>query len=52
MRLKDLVDGTVVGSGSDYIVIQRDKKRIMISFQSFEIKELKNSVTPYGSQFD
>ena len=29
-QLKDLVDGSVVGSGSDYIVIQKGKKRIML----------------------
>jgi hypothetical protein len=52
MQLKDLVNGTIVGSGSDFIVIQQGRKRILLSFPSFEIKELKNATTPYGSQID
>lgn len=51
-QLKDLVDGKVVGSGSDFIVIQKGKKRLLLEFQGFEIKELKNATTPYGSQID
>lgn len=51
-QLKDLVDGAVVGSGSDYIVVQKDKKRLLVEFQSCKIQELKNSTTPYGSQID
>ncbi|MEP0824197.1 MAG: hypothetical protein HRF40_01795 [Nitrososphaera sp.] len=51
-HLKDLVDGTVVGSGSDYIVIQKGKKRLLVEFQNFRIQELKNATTPYGSQID
>ena len=52
MRLGDLVDGMVVGSGSDYIVIQKGKKRIMLECSSFKMQELKSHGTPYGSQFD
>jgi hypothetical protein len=51
-QLKDLVDGTVVGSGSDYVVVQKGKKRLLLEFTSFQIKELKNATTPYGSQID
>jgi hypothetical protein len=51
-QLRDLVDGTVVGSGSDYVVVQKGKKRLLVAFSSFQIKELKNATTPYGSQID
>ncbi len=51
-QLKDLVDGTVVGSGTDYIVIQKGKKRILLDFPSCQIKELKTATTPYGSRID
>jgi len=51
-QLKDLVDGTVVGSGSDFIVIQKGKKRLLLESSNFRIKELKNATTPYGSQID
>lgn len=51
-QLKDLVDGTVVGSGSDFIVVQKGKKRLLLESSSFTIKELKNATTPYGSQID
>ncbi|MCI0563263.1 MAG: hypothetical protein MN733_32700 [Nitrososphaera sp.] len=51
-RLKDLVDGTVVGSGSDYVVILKGKKRLLLEFPNFQIKELKSATTPYGSQID
>jgi len=51
-QLKDLVDGIVVGSGSDFIVIQRGKKRLLLECSNATIKELKNSTTPYGSQID
>jgi len=52
IQLKNLVDGTVVGSGSDFIVIEKNKKRLLLQFPSFEIKELKSATTPYGSQID
>jgi hypothetical protein len=52
MNLKDLVDCTIVGSGSDFVVVQKGKKRMLLEFPSFQIKELKNSTTPYGSQID
>ena len=52
VQLKDLIDGTIAGSGSDFIVIQKGKKRLLLEFQSFKIQELKNATTPYGSQID
>lgn len=52
MQLKDLVDGTVVGSGSDYIVVQKGKKRIMLECAGIKLLELKTHGTPYGSKFD
>ena len=52
MNLKDLVDCTIVGSGSDFVVVQKGKKRMLLEFPSFQIKELKNATTPYGSQID
>jgi hypothetical protein len=51
-HLKDLVDGIVVGSGSDYLVVQKGKRRLLLELQSFKIQELKNASTPYGSQID
>jgi hypothetical protein len=51
-NLKHLVDGTIVGSGSDFVVIQKGKKRLLLEFPSFHIKELKTATTPYGSQID
>lgn len=52
MQLKDIVDGDVVGSGSDFIVVQKGKRRLLVEFQNFKIQELKNATTPYGSQID
>jgi hypothetical protein len=52
IQLKDLIEGIVVGSGSDYVVIQKGKKRLLLEFQTFKIQELKNATTPYGSQID
>lgn len=52
MQLKDLVEGSVVGSGSDYIVVQKGKKRLLVEFSDCKIRELKNATTPYGSQID
>jgi hypothetical protein len=52
VQLKDLVDGTVVGSGSDYIVIQKGRKRLLVECAGFKVQELKSHGTPYGSQFD
>jgi hypothetical protein len=51
-QLKDLVDGLVVGSGSDFIVIQKGKKRLLLGSSNFMIKELKSATTPYGSHID
>ena len=50
--LKDLVEGLVVGSGSDFIVVQKGKKRLLLNFPSFQLKELKSATTQYGSQID
>jgi len=52
MQLRDLVGCTIVGSGSDYVVVEKKKKRILVQFSSFSIKELRNAGTPYGSQFE
>ena len=52
IQLKDLVGGTVVGSGSDFLVIQKGKNRLLVELQGSKIQELKNSTTPYGSQID
>jgi hypothetical protein len=49
--LKHLVGGNVVGSGSDFIVVQKAKRRFLIEIKNFNIQELKNATTPYGSQF-
>ena len=51
MSPKDLLDGTVVGVGSDFIVVNKKNKRYLIEILPTSIKELKNSVTPYGSYF-
>ena len=51
MRLKDMVDGNIVGSGSDFIVIQKNKKRFLVEMRIIKIQELKNATTPYGSQY-
>ncbi|VFJ13692.1 DUF3237 domain-containing protein [Candidatus Nitrosocosmicus franklandus] len=52
MKIKELLNGTVVGSGSDYIVIQKGKKRYLLEILPDTVRELKNSSTPYGSQID
>lgn len=46
-----MVDGNIVGSGSDFIVIQKNKKRFLIEMRIIKIQELKNATTPYGSQY-
>jgi hypothetical protein len=46
------MDGCIVGTGSDYVVIQKEKKRYLIEISSNTVKELKNASTPYGSQID
>jgi hypothetical protein len=50
VKLKDIVDGNIVGSGSDFIVIQKNKKRFLVEMKIIKIQELKNATTPYGSQ--
>ncbi len=52
MKIKDLMEGYVVGTGSDYVVVQKENKRYLIEILPDTIKELKNSSTPYGSQID
>ena len=51
VNLKDMVDGNIVGSGSDFIVIQKNKKRFLVEMRIIKIQELKNATTPYGSQY-
>ena len=46
-----MVDGNIVGSGSDFIVIQKSKKRFLVEMRIIKIQELKNATTPYGSQY-
>ncbi len=52
LKIKDLMEGFVVGTGSDYVVVQKENKRYLIEILPDTIKELKNSSTPYGSQID
>jgi hypothetical protein len=52
LKIKDLHDGNIVGTGSDYLVIQKEKKRYLIEILPDSLKELKNASTPYGSQID
>jgi hypothetical protein len=49
VRLKDFVGGNIVGSGSNYVVVQKDSKRFLIEFKDFLVLELKKSTAPYGS---
>lgn len=46
-----MVDGNIVGSGPDFIVIQKNKKRFLVEMRIIKIQELKNATTPYGSQY-
>jgi len=48
-KLRDLVGGQIVGSGSDFVVILKGSKRILIQFDSHKLVELKKAITPYGS---
>ena len=43
MKIKDLMDGCVVGTGTDYVVIQKGRKRYLIEIMPNTIKELKNA---------
>lgn len=52
MKIKDLFNGNIVGTGSDYLVVQKEKKRYLIEILPNSVRELKNSSTPYGSQID
>jgi len=49
--LKEFVGGNIVGSGSNYIVVQVESKRFLIELKDFSIIELKKFITPYGSDF-
>lgn len=49
MRIKDLFGGEIVGTGSDFIVVLKGKKRFLLQFNSHSIIKLKNETTPYGS---
>jgi hypothetical protein len=49
--LKDLMKGNIVGCGSDYIVVEKARKRFFVQVAKFKIHELRNSVTPYWSDF-
>ena len=49
MDIKDLFEGKVVGTGSDFIVVLKGKNRILLQFNSHKIIKLKNEATPYGS---
>jgi hypothetical protein len=51
MELRDLLDGKIVGTGSDFVVVLKDKKRILMHLQSFRLVELKKDTTPYGSDY-
>jgi hypothetical protein len=42
----------IVGTGSDYVVVQKENKRYLIEILPDSVKELKNASTPYGSQID
>ncbi len=52
LRIRELLEGSIVGTGSDFIVIQKEKKRYLLEILPETLKELKNSATPYGSQID
>jgi hypothetical protein len=47
-----LYEGNIVGTGSDYLVIQKEKKRYLVEIVPNSLRELKNTSTPYGSQID
>ncbi len=49
MNIKDLFGGEIVGTGSDFIVILKGKKRLLLQFSSHKLIELKDEATPYGS---
>jgi hypothetical protein len=51
VQLKEFVGGNIVGSGSNYVVVQKDSKRFFIELKDFSIIELKKFTTPYGSDF-
>ena len=49
VQLKEFVGGNIVGSGSNYVVVQKDRKRFLIELKDFTVVELKKFTTPYGS---
>ncbi len=52
LKIKDLMGGCIVGTGTDYVVIQKERKRYLVEIMPNTTKELKNASTPYGSQID
>jgi hypothetical protein len=51
VQLKEFVGGNIVGSGSNYVVVQKDGKRFLIELKDFTVVELKKFTTPYASDF-
>jgi len=51
VQLKEFVGGNIVGSGSNYVVVQKDRKRFLIELKDFTVVELKKFTTPYASDF-
>ena len=49
LKYRKLIGAKIVGTGSDYIVIEKEKTRYLIEVCFETLKELKNSTTPYGS---
>ncbi|HEX5185477.1 MAG TPA: hypothetical protein VFV86_01185 [Nitrososphaeraceae archaeon] len=49
-KYKKLIGGQIMGIGSDFIVIDKDRRRFLIEVNFETLKELKISTTPYGSQ--
>ena len=51
VQLREFVGGNIVGSGSNYVVVQKDSKRFFIELKDYSVLELEKSTTPYGSDF-
>jgi hypothetical protein len=52
LKIRDLLYGSIVGVGSDYIVIEKDKQRYLVEIMPNTMRKLEKSSTPYGSQID
>jgi hypothetical protein len=50
-ELRKIMKGMIVGTGSDFVVVLKGKKRFLIQFESFKIIELQSATTPYGSDY-